>query len=178
MEKMKKLLLFLFAGLILAAFAPKPANAAGKFVYNGYSEGYGFTVVITDPKGKEIKPGEKFDQGAELTATFKLDDMYEWEENAYFYAGDAYFIEGDSCKFTPYDDFWLSAYPVVKYNATLKADTHVKSFEFFNAAGESVYDASRKDYLLDRSMGLSGSSIKSEKKAKRFKYKIGNFKKM
>lgn len=159
MGKMKRLFLFLFAGLILTAFAPKAANAAAKFVYNGYSEGYGFTVVITDPSGKELKPGDKFNAGTELTATFTLDDMFEWDDNAYFYAGDSYYIEGDSCTFTPYDDFWVSAYPVVKYNATLKADSHVKSFEFINAAEESVYDAGLKDYLFDKSMGLSGSSI-------------------
>ena len=160
MEKMKKILFLLFAGLILLALSPAKADAATtKYTYNGYSEGYGFSVKITDSKGKDIKPGDTFASGTELTVTIILDDLYEWGPTQYAYTDDYYYFEGDSFTFTPTCDFWVSAYPRSEYRATIKADSHIKSFEFIDAEKKTVIDAAEKDYVFEKSLGLSGSSI-------------------
>ena len=161
MKNMKKILFTLFAVLLLSAFVSTSAKAdtKAKYTYYGYSEDYGFVAKVTDPQGKEIKQGDTVTEGTELTVTLILDEYHEWGQYKYVYTDDYYYPEGDSFTFTPHSDFWVSAYPNTKYASTLKADQHVKSFEFINAEKKTVKAATEKDYIFDKAMGLSGNSI-------------------
>ncbi|MCR5322367.1 MAG: hypothetical protein K6E85_03730 [Lachnospiraceae bacterium] len=161
MEKMKKVLFLMFAGLLIFALAPTTAKAAtkAKYTYYGYSEDYGFVAKVTDPKGNEIKQGATVTEGTELTVTLILDEYHEWGTYKYVYTDDYYYPEGDSFTFTPHSDFWVSAYPNTKFAATVKTDKYVKSIEFINAETKTVTDASQKNYIFEKANGLSGNSI-------------------
>ncbi|MCR5330722.1 MAG: hypothetical protein K6E62_05990 [Lachnospiraceae bacterium] len=173
MRSFRKIFLVLLAAALVFGFAPKHAQASDEEKVCYYDGFYGYDygqATVTDATGKEIAVSEAVADGTTLTVKITLNEDSQWgEQKSIYIQGNNYELdENNSAEFTidaDYstwfsDDFTYNCVPTKSYPVKIKADSHVKSYEFISEDGKvNSFPAGEKEYRIDSAWALSSGAI-------------------